>query len=318
MNSPMIWKPAAASDAIPTLDAFAERWLADQAPVWKRSHARTVRESLAFWILPSLGSWQMDAIGRADLMALRAWMHAHPRHPSPARINKVMGILVALLREGMLRHDLPDVTAGMRALAVPEPAISPFSLTDVTRLLTHLDAPWSDYFALRFFTGLRTGEVDGLQWEDVDLTARRLTVRRAWVDGAWETPKSRAGYRDVILVGRACDALARQQARTGKRGMLVFATARGTPLNRRNVTCRVWYPALDALGLARRRAYQTRHTYATLMLAAGENVEFIRQQMGHRDARVLFTRYARYVPDLTRRDGSAMDALLNQSAQGAG
>ena len=119
-------------------------------------------------------------------------------------------------------------------------------------------------------------------------------------------------------MGRACDALARLQARTGERGTPVFATARGTPLNRRNVTRRVWYPALDALGLARRRAYQTRHTYATLMLAAGENVEFIRQQMGHRDARVLFTRYARYVPDLTRRDGSAMDALLDQSARNLG
>lgn len=315
MTSPMIWTPATPpSDGVPTLEAFAERWLTDQAPAWKRSHVRTVRSSLAFWVLPSLGTWRLDAIGRADLLALRAWMHAHPRHPSPARINKVMGILVALVREGALRHGLPDPAIGMRALTVPEPAIHPFSLVEVERLLDVLKAPWNDYFAVRFFTGLRTGEVDGLRWEDVDMATRRLTIRRAWVDGAWETPKSRAGYRDVVLVARAYDALVRQQARTGQRGPLVFATARDTPLSRRNVTRRVWYPALDALGLMRRRAYQTRHTYATLMLAAGENVEFIRQQMGHRDARVLFSRYARYVPNLTRRDGSALDELLTGSA----
>lgn len=314
MMPSQVWIPEPAVATVPTLADFAERWLREQAPGWKRSHARTVREGLAFWILPSLGAWTLDGIGRGDLLGLRAWMHGHARRPSPARINKMMGILVAVLREGAVRHGYPDPTTGMKALVVPESVIQPFSLVEVERILSYLEAPWSDYFAVRFFTGLRTGEVDGLSWQDVDLAAGRLTIQRAWVDGDWETPKSRAGYRTVVLVSRAREALVRQYERTGARQELVFCSARGTPVNRRNVTRRVWYPALDALRLDRRRAYQTRHTYATLMLAAGENVEFIRQQMGHRDARVLFSRYARYVPDLTRRDGSAMEALLSLSA----
>ena len=60
------------------------------------------------------------------------------------------------------------------------------------------------------------------------------------------------------------------------------------------------------------RPYQTRHTAATLWLAAGENPEWIARQLGH-SAQMLFSTYARFVPNLTRRDGSAFEALLDDA-----
>jgi len=66
------------------------------------------------------------------------------------------------------------------------------------------------------------------------------------------------------------------------------------------------------LGFAHRRAYQMRHTAATLWLAAGEAPEWIARQLGHSTSEMLFRVYSRYVPNLTRRDGSAMDRLLAQ------
>jgi len=67
---------------------------------------------------------------------------------------------------------------------------------------------------------------------------------------------------------------------------------------------------LDAAGLRRRRPYQTRHTAATIWLAAGESPEWIAQQLGHSDTKMLFTVYSRFVPNLTRKDGSAVEQLL--------
>jgi len=90
----------------------------------------------------------------------------------------------------------------------------------------------------------------------------------------------------------------------------VFCTRTGGPLNHNNVTKRVWYPLLRHLGLRKRRPYQTRHTAATLWLAAGENPEWIARQMGHTTTEMLFRVYSRYVPNLTRRDGSAFERLL--------
>lgn len=63
-------------------------------------------------------------------------------------------------------------------------------------------------------------------------------------------------------------------------------------------------------GLKARNPYQTRHTYATLLLAAGESPEWIANQMGHTTATMLFRVYSRYVPNLMRRDGTAFEALL--------
>jgi integrase len=78
---------------------------------------------------------------------------------------------------------------------------------------------------------------------------------------------------------------------------------------------RVWYPALRRLGFKRRKPYQTRHTTATLWLAAGENPEWIARQMGHSTTRMLFTVYSRFVPNLTRMDGSAFERLLSQNQE---
>jgi integrase len=97
---------------------------------------------------------------------------------------------------------------------------------------------------------------------------------------------------------------------TGSKNGLVFCSREGLPLARRNVMNRVWYPTLRRLGLKRRKPYQTRHTTATLWLAAGENPEWIARQMGHSTTRMLFTVYSRYIPNLTRRDGSAFERLL--------
>ncbi|MEY8212807.1 MAG: integrase, partial [Gammaproteobacteria bacterium] len=69
-------------------------------------------------------------------------------------------------------------------------------------------------------------------------------------------------------------------------------------------------PLLRYLNLKARRPYQSRHTAATLWLAAGENPEWIARQMGHTTTEMLFRIYSRYVPNLTRQDGSAFERLL--------
>jgi integrase len=116
------------------------------------------------------------------------------------------------------------------------------------------------------------------------------------------------------------DALQEQFKLTGKREY-VFCNRAGEPIDLINFTKRVWYPLLRNLGLSARRPYQTRHTAATLWLAAGETPEWIAKQLGHASTEMLFRRYSRFVPNLTRRDGSAIDRLLNArfgSAEGKG
>ena len=70
---------------------------------------------------------------------------------------------------------------------------------------------------------------------------------------------------------------------------------------------RVWYPALRRAGIRARKASQTRHTFATLALSAGEAIGWVSKQMGHANTKMVIEHYYRFIPNLTRRDGSALD-----------
>ena len=103
-------------------------------------------------------------------------------------------------------------------------------------------------------------------------------------------------------------ALLKQYKLTGQ-GDYVFTNRAGKPLDKKNVRERVWIP-LELMGIKYRRPYETRHTAATLWLAAGESPEWIARQMGHTTTKMLFETYSRYVPNLTRKDGSAFERLV--------
>jgi integrase len=106
------------------------------------------------------------------------------------------------------------------------------------------------------------------------------------------------------------EALKRQWEVSSKLGEYVFCNREGHPIDNKNFSDRVWYPLLRHLDLPKRRPYQMRHTAATLWLASGEAPEWIARQLGHTNTQMLFTVYSRFVPNMTRQDGSAIDRLL--------
>ena len=106
------------------------------------------------------------------------------------------------------------------------------------------------------------------------------------------------------------DALQAQFKATAHLSAYVFCNQAGNPLDNKNFVNRVWAPLLRHLDLPHRKAYQMRHTAATIWLASGEAPEWIARQLGHTSTEMLFRVYSRYVPNLTRQDGSAMERLL--------
>jgi len=303
----------------PSLAAFAQDWQALQAPRWKFSMQRTVNINLELHILPALGRYPVDAITRRDVLRFRLHLSRKTNDRgellSNDRINHVMTTLRILLNEAAVEYGLSNPYEGVPQLRVDKPDVDPFSLEEVNQILAGVRPDFRDYFLVRFFTGLRTSEVDGLQWQYVDFARRHIRVRKTLVDGRIETPKTTHSKREVDMVPPVYDALRRQYQRTGEHYPFVFVNQVGNPLDRCCVRNRVWKPLLEELGLRYRRPYETRHTAATLWLAAGENPEWIARQLGHVDTTMLFRRYSRFVPNLTRRDGSAFEALLEAQLQ---
>lgn len=305
----------AAPVAMPKLAAFAETWLEENGVRWKDAQVRTVRTNLNAHIRPLLGHRRLDEIDRAEVLQFRSSLANRRRGSgtgrlSNDRINHVMTTLNGIFQEAAARWGIPNPCAGIGRLSVKLPDVHPLTLDEVRLFLDNVRPDFRDYFTVRFFSGLRTGEIDGLKWRYVDFKRNQILVRETLVDSQPETPKNRYSSRDVDMSRTVRRALLRQHAVNGGISNYVFCWPDGQPLDYRTVNRRIWTPTLRYLGLPYRRAYETRHTAATLWLAAGENPEWIARQLGHSSTEMLFRRYSRYVPNLTRRDGSAFESLL--------
>jgi integrase len=302
----------------PCFKDFAETWFSEKEVEWRRSYTGTLRATLERHLIPRFGDKAVGQITKADVLAYRAELgkataKGKATTLSPARINKMLNPLRQILNEAADRFDFRTPFESVKQLKTKRTDVDPFTLTEVKQILDTVRPDFKHYFTVRFFTGLRTGEVDGLQWKYVDFDSRLILVRETVVGGREEYTKTDGSQRDIQMSQLVFQALKAQFEATGKLSKFVFCNRLGTPLDHKNVTNRVWYPLLRHLGLKKRRPYQCRHTAATLWLASGEAPEWIARQLGHTTTEMLFRVYSRYVPNLTRRDGSAFERLITRA-----
>ncbi|MCC6142383.1 MAG: site-specific integrase [Candidatus Hydrogenedentes bacterium] len=302
---------------LPTFKEFAATWVAENEVTWRRSNRRTIDDILRAHLLPAFGEKVVGQITKADILAFRSTLAKVPGRKaetlSAKRINAIMAPLRQILNEAADRFDFNTPYRNIKALKLQKSDVEPFSLAEVRQILATVRADYRDYYTVRFFTGMRTGEIDGLKWQYVDFERRLILVRETLVAGEEDYTKTDGSQREIQMSEAVFQALQNQSRASRGRSPFVFCTREGNPLDHNNVTKRVWYPLLRYLGLRPRRPYQTRHTAATLWLAAGENPQWIARQLGHSSTEMLFKVYARFVPNLTRQDGSAFERLLLQS-----
>ncbi len=305
----------------PLFKAFAETWYAEKSVEWRTSHKKTIREILDNRLNPRFGEMMVGNITKADILSFRADLAKAPARNktnllSNPRINKILNPLRQILCEAADRFDFRMPFQNIKQLRVKRTDVEPFSLDEVKKIIDAVRLDFKQYFTVRFFTGMRTGEVHGLKWKYVDFERRLILVRETVVDGEEGYTKTDGSQREIQMSQLVFDALKEQEKGTRNVSEFVFCNREGQPLDYRNVNNRVWKPLLRHLGLKVRRPYQCRHTAATLWLAAGENPEWIARQLGHTTTEMLFRVYSRYVPNLTRRDGSAFERLLTSTMGG--
>ena len=299
----------------PLFQAFANQWVDEHSIEWRRSHIRSLLSTLNSRLIPHFGGKAVGQISKSDILAFRATLakvkgRGEKEGLSPKRINEIIGLLSQIVDEAADRFEFTSPTTNIKRLRLRKTDVDPFSLTDVQRILATVRVDYKQYFVTRFFTGMRTGEVHGLKWKYVDFDLRVIRIRETFVLGEDEYTKTDGSQRDIQMSQPVFNALQDQFKVTGKVSEYVFCNMASEPLDNKNFSDRIWYPLLRHLGLQKRRPYQMRHTAATLWLASGEAPEWIARQLGHTSTEMLFRVYSRYVPNLTRQDGSAMERLL--------
>lgn len=249
-----------------------------------------------FWVA-TLGAKDIRRLKHSDILTALA--------TRPLLSGKTVNNYVSALREACQLAVLDKVMPANPVAAVPsakhqKAAPDPFTRDEAERIIADMAAHYppevAAYVEFKFFTGLRTSEIGALLWADVDIPAGVAQIRRAVVQGVEKTTKTNQ-ERTLRLNSRALAVIKAQRERTYLAGKHVFLDPRrAAPWDKEQYFTRFhWLPTLKRLTMRYRPPYNTRHTYATIMLMAGMRSGFCAGQMGH-DIKVFLTTYARWLP----------------------
>jgi integrase len=274
--------------------------------------------------LTALGSRRLGELTRADCRDLVTTARG-----KGLRLNTVKGIartLSSMLSQAVEDEKIPANPAlrmgrYLRRGDEPKAVVQPLTREEAAHLVTtarHHFPRWHPWVLCALRTGLRLGELLGLQWGDIDWRGRFLLVQSNLVRGVVTSPKSHQRRRvdmstqlfETLLAWRRL-----QRKRWIKKGKAlppwVFASLEGTALEERNVR-HVFTRILQKAELRQIRIHDLRHTFASLLLQQGESIVYVKEQLGHASIQTTVDTYGHLIPGANR---AAVDKLDDAPTQ---
>jgi integrase len=281
----------------------------------KKSHRMTVASDLRNHIVPF---FQGKELGRIEPSDIERYIAVKLGTLAPKTVRNHLNTMHSVFEIG-LRLDWcannPVKLADRPVIKMTETRIKFLDQPELEKLLSTSytkDAFGSiepTLYLTAAMTGLRQGELLGLRWRDVDLTARKVRVVSPYVRGEFNEPKSEGSGRSVPLAQRVAEALAalRQRSAYATDGELVFCHPEsGKPLDRSKLVRRFKH-AVGRAGVRLITFHELRHTFGTRMAAAGVPLRTIQHWMGHADSKTTQI-YAHYQP--SEAESEAVDAAF--------
>jgi integrase len=306
-----------------TLNEAAGTWLAAaeagivrtrSGDAYKPSAIRAYRQALKHRVLPTLGAKRLTAISHNMLQDLVDRLSAQGLSASSVR-NTILP-LRAIYRRAHRRGDvalnptlnltLPAVRGRRDRIATP---------AELAPLLDVLPATARAIYATALYAGLRLGELQALNWNDIDLDNNLIQITRSWDrHTGFIAPKSRSGTRRVPITLTLRRELLNHRLHQGTGGQgFVFPNKHGTkPFNPGTLTLHTknaWaHAGLTPIGL-----HECRHSYAAYMIAAGINSKALSTYMGHATITITLDRYGHLLPGNEHEAANLLETWLTQA-----
>jgi integrase len=278
---------------------------------YKPSALRGYESSMRLRVLPVLGGARLTDITRVSVQDFADRMLADGLDPSTIR-NTLMP-LRAIFRRAVARGEVAlNPVAGVELPSVRGRRDRVASPSEAAALIAAVPDDDRAAWATAFYAGLRLGELQALRDEDVDLDAGVIRVERSWDrrEGVIE-PKSRAGRRAVPIVAALRSHLAARKLRRAGTNALFFGK-RSHPLDRDSLVGRAekaWRLAgLESIGL-----HEARHTFASILIAAGVNAKALSTYLGHSSIQITLDRYGHLMPGNEDEAIALVDSYLERA-----
>lgn len=295
---------------------LVEKWLSDFEG--EKSTLDHYTLLLNMHIAPHIGD---RLLGSLSPLEIQTWVQALRTIETGARTVQMAYTLVKRVCQWgvdirLLTHNPCN---GIRRPAAKRESILPFTKTEVDAILAKTKAHrLHSLFVLAVTTGMRQGELFGLQWSDIDFDRRLVSISRQAKDYrgtvTLKAPKTAAGIRTISITEKACAALSARRILAEKEGNeeshQVFCSPRGMIIRRTLFGKRTWKPLLESLAIDHRGAHHLRHTAATMMLGAGVPPHIVAGVLGHETAETVMKTYAHFINKDSRVAAEVMDRLF--------
>lgn len=165
------------------------------------------------------------------------------------------------------------------------------------------------FYAVGFFSGMRTGEITALKVSDIDLENRIISINHTRNKGIETTPKTDDSTREIDIIDALVPYL-EEHLKMFPDNHYLIESAKGGPYHSHSKLGETyWKPTLEKFGISHRVQYQMRHTFATLSLTGtdtqkGEDILWVSNMLGHKDASITLKVYAKYIKNNERKRGS--------------
>lgn len=322
-----------------TVEAWVATWLAAERTQVRPSTLHSYSKNLRVHVLPSLGDKQLQQVRPSDLSSLYARLlvdgradHKQGTGLSPRTVSYIHTILRKCLQAAVESEGL--LAQNPAARVRPPKQAADASRHERLRYWTALQLGaflWRSKhqrhhsaWLMLATTGMRRGEVLGLGWEDVDLEAGRLHVRRTLVDVVteapiWSDPKTSRGRRTVDLDARTVAALQAHKAVQAQERLLcgagyrkhglVFAMPDGRPIHPDRFS-REFTDTVKRTDLPLIRLHDLRHTWAVLALQAGVHPKVVQERLGHSNISITLDTYSHVLPTMQTDAAERVAALI--------
>lgn len=274
----------------PTLKEFAPTFLESYAKAdrHKPSGIASKESILRIHLVPLLGTQKLDAITNAKVQELK--LHLHDK--SPKTVNNVLATLSVLLKTAVEWELIGQLPCAIRLLPVPRRDAAFHDFDAYERLLEAAKSiDWRTYVIalLGGEGGLRVGEIVALEWCDVDLDRRQISVRHSDWRGQLTSPKNGRG-RFVGMTERVASALRKHRHLPSTR---VLCLDDGKPITRQGAWSRVRYAAHRAN--VPTGVHILRHTFCSHLVMRGAAMRAVQELVGHQDL-TMTQRYSHLSP----------------------
>lgn len=310
-----------------TVEEAGKLWIeSSEAAELERSTIEAYRQRLNLHIVPFIGDEKLTKITVPAVRAFADTLRSEGR--SPAMVKKAITALGALLSDaqerGSVTHNAVKEmsrrrnTAEKRKRKLLEVGVDIPAPDEIKAFLAALEGRWRPVLLTAVFTGLRSSELRGLRWQDVDFGKATVTVRqRADKWGEIGATKSHAGQRTLPVPLVVVNTLKEWKVACPP-GELVFPTATGKPHSHANVVNRGLKPAMARAGLPYTGLHALRHFYASWLInpkeagGLGLDMKTVQARMGHSSIVITADTYSHLFPrkDDGKEMAEAASALL--------